>query len=175
MDHESKPIRPAGGEAGVRRKHSPEVAAALDPRLLKQLTSPFPAEEFLERDLYSTLDRQMAIVELYLPPLAVRDRLEDILGLDAYVEEYELVQSDPPTVICRLSLLGVTKTGMANSEDVGVAQDEAFLKAALAFGIGREVYKLRSFWIKRRQGVEACDPRAGIIFDLSDQSGRARR
>lgn len=76
--------------------------------------------------------------------LVVQDRLDFVVGVDGWVDEYEVLHGG--NVICRLGVkIGgewITKVdlGSPNSSDLKAAFADALCRAAVKFGIGRYLY-----------------------------------
>jgi hypothetical protein len=104
----------------------------------------------------------------YVDARAIQDRLDDVLGVDGWQDEYECLPDG--SVVCRLRLrLGnewITKMdvgGPSEQPDSGdrmkAAFSDALKRAAVKFGIGRYLYRLPAQWLdydpQKRQFLRA--------------------
>jgi hypothetical protein len=101
-------------------------------------------------------DRALAMP--YLDARAVADRLDQVLGLDGWQDDYE--QLADGTLLCRLRVkVGrdwITRCGVggpSDQPDAGdrkkAAESDALKRAAVKFGVGRYLYRLPRFWLGR--------------------------
>jgi hypothetical protein len=88
---------------------------------------------------------------------ALIERIEQHFGPYSWQDSYELLMQTPITVKARLSL-HIDGLGMVSREDVGTGESfpealaHAFQRAALKFGLGRELQE------GAQEGVEASEP-----------------
>jgi hypothetical protein len=135
----------------------PEVEA-----LTGALAEPFEPGEVRFKPAVVTGNRALALA--YVDARVIQDRLDDVLGVDGWQDDYECLADG--SVVCRLRLrMGdewITKVdvgGPSEQPDGGdrlkAAFSDALKRAAVKFGIGRYLYRLPSQWIdydpKRRQ------------------------
>lgn len=129
-------FRAPASDAGVPHPGVPDPALQhrLTPEILAALRAPFGSQvRYLP--LYSDVGDGRRLLDPIVPSRVVRQRLDEVLGLDGYREDYSVSGA---WVVCRLSLCGLTRTGMADdSSDYGGAPATAFMYAALGFGIGQ--------------------------------------
>lgn len=140
----------------VRRaelKRGAEVA-----RIAEALRRPFPpsAIEWRVSRAMNTRRGPAATVLAYLQARAVMDRLDDIMSIENWRDQYELYRDgETRGVICHLSLRmngqWVTKSDGAPFSDIesfkgGIS--DAFKRAAVKWGIGRYLYDLAETWVK---------------------------
>jgi hypothetical protein len=122
--------------------------------LTRALAAPFEASEVKFKPAVVTGNRAMALA--YVDARVIQDRLDDVLGVDGWQDDYEC--RDDGAVVCRLRLrLGeewVTKVDVGGpSEQSGVgdrlkaAFSDALKRAAVKFGIGRYLYRLPAQWL----------------------------
>jgi hypothetical protein len=97
-----------------------------------------------------------ALAMPYLDARDVADRLDQVLGLDGWQDDYE--QLADGTLLCRLRVrIGrawITRCGVggpSDQTDVGdrkkAAESDALKRAAVKFGVGRYLYRLPKFWL----------------------------
>jgi hypothetical protein len=139
--------------------------AAEDPRvqeLTEALAAPFQRGEVKFRPGATSGNRAMALG--YVDARAIQDRLDEVLGVTGWQDEYECLPDG--SVVCRLRLrLGaewITKMDVGSPSeqpDEGdrrkAAFSDALKRAAVKFGIGRYLYRLPVQWVdfdpKKRQ------------------------
>ncbi len=130
--------------------------------LTESLAAPFDAREVRFKPAVVSGNRAMALA--YVDARVIQDRLDDVLGVTGWQDEYECLPDG--SVVCRLRLrLGdewITKMdvgGQSEQPDEGdrrkAAFSDALKRAAVKFGIGRYLYRLPSQWVdydpKKRQ------------------------
>ena len=102
-----------------------------------------------------TVKGNRALALAYLDCRVVQDRLDEVLGVEGWMDEYHLLPDG--SVMCKLQLnLGgnwVTKSdvgSMSEQPDGGdrmkAAFSDALKRAAVKFGIGRYLYRLQAVW-----------------------------
>ena len=140
-----------------------------DPRptvanLTKALAAPFDPDELKFKPAVVSGNRALALA--YVDARTIQDRLDQVLGVAGWQDDYECLPDG--SVVCRLRLrLGeewVTKVdvgGPSEQPDGGdrmkAAFSDALKRAAVKFGVGRYLYRLPSQWAdydpQRRQFV----------------------
>ena len=96
-----------------------------------------------------------ALAMAYIDARVIQDRLDDVLGVENWSDEYQLLPDG--SVMCRLTLrLGdrdITKMdvgGPSEQPDGGdrlkAAVSDALKRAAVKFGVGRYLYRLPAQW-----------------------------
>lgn len=87
----------------------------------------------------------------YITARQVMDRLDGVVGVGGWGDEYRVIDPAAWAVECRLTVLGVTKAdiGYPNNPDregeqepLKAAYSDAFKRAAVRFGVGRFLYDL---------------------------------
>jgi hypothetical protein len=97
-----------------------------------------------------------ALAMPYLDARDVADRLDAVLGIDGWQDDYE--QLADGTLLCRLRIkVGdewVTRCGVGSPSeqpDAGdrkkAAESDALKRAAVKFGVGRYLYRLPKYWL----------------------------
>jgi hypothetical protein len=92
----------------------------------------------------------------YVDARVIQDRLDDVLGVDGWQDDYECLADG--SVVCRLRLrLGsewITKVDVGSPSEqpdggdrLKAAFSDALKRAAVKFGIGRYLYRLPSQWV----------------------------
>ena len=128
---------------------TPEIQA-----LVEQLSEPFDPREVQFRAGAVNGNRALALA--YINARTIQDRLDRILGLANWQDDYECLADG--SVVCRLRLrLGgewVQKTdvgGPSDQSDEGdrrkAAFSDALKRAAVKFGCGRYLYRLPAVWV----------------------------
>src|SRR5579864_3580127 len=123
--------------------------------LTRDLLAPFEAHEVKFKPAVVSGSRALALP--YVDARVIQDRLDEVLGVAGWQDEYECLPDG--SVVCRLRLhLGgqwITKMdvgGPSEQPDEGdrrkAAFSDALKRAAVKFGIGRYLYRLPS------QGVD---------------------
>lgn len=132
--------------------------------LTEALQDPFDPSEVHFKPGAVSGNRALALA--YVDARAIQDRLDEVLGVEGWQDDYECLADG--SVVCRLRLrLGdewVTKVDVGGpSEQPGggdrikAAFSDALKRAAVKFGIGRYLYRLPTLWAdydpKKRQFV----------------------
>src|SRR5579871_506155 len=126
------------------------------------LAEPFDPAEVRFKPVAVSGSRALALG--YVDARVVQNRLDEVLGVDGWQDDYECLADG--SVVCRLRLRldgeWVTKVdvgGPSEQPDGGdrlkAAFSDALKRAAVKFGIGRYLYRLPGQWVdydpKRRQ------------------------
>lgn len=122
--------------------------------LTAALASPFDSREVKFKPAVVSGNRALALA--YVDARVIQDRLDEVLGVAGWQDEYECLPDG--SVVCRLRLrLGdewITKMdvgGQSEQPDEGdrrkAAFSDALKRAAVKFGIGRYLYRLPSQWV----------------------------
>ncbi len=117
------------------------------------LSAPFDPKEVRFKPAVVTGNRALALA--YVDARVIQDRLDEVLGVTGWQDEYECLADG--SVVCRLHLrLGdewITKMdvgGQSEQPDEGdrrkAAFSDALKRAAVKFGIGRYLYRLPASW-----------------------------
>jgi hypothetical protein len=132
--------------------------------LTKALAAPFEASEVRFKPAVVSGNRALALA--YVDARVIQDRLDDVLGVENWQDDYEFLADG--SVVCRLRLkIGgewITKVdvgGQSEQSDGGdrlkAAVSDALKRAAVKFGVGRYLYRLPQQWVdydpQRRQFV----------------------
>jgi hypothetical protein len=132
----------------------PAAAGAADVEAVTQaLSAPFDPSEVKFKPAMVTGNRALALA--YIDARVIQDRLDDVLGVTGWQDEYECLPDG--SVVCRLHLrIGdqwITKMdvgGQSEQPDEGdrrkAAFSDALKRAAVKFGIGRYLYRLPTQW-----------------------------
>lgn len=131
---------------------SPQSAGVEE--LTEALASPFDPREVKFKPAVVSGTRALALA--YVDARVIQDRLDDVLGVAGWQDEYESLPDG--SVVCRLRLrLGdewITKMdvgGPSEQPDEGdrrkAAFSDALKRAAVKFGVGRYLYRLQSQWV----------------------------
>lgn len=122
--------------------------------IMSKLKEPFPADEIdwrVQRSM-KTARGDKAIVLAYLNARAVMDRLDDVVGANNWTDTYDR-WGDNGVKCCLTVRLGnkwITKEDGADDTDIEATKggfSSSFKRAAVKFGIGRYLYKLKESWV----------------------------
>jgi hypothetical protein len=124
------------------------------PSLTRALAAPFEPPEVRFKPAVVSGNRALALP--YVDARVIQDRLDDVLGVEGWQDDYECLPDG--SVVCRLRLrLGdewITKVdvgGPSEQPDGGdrlkAAFSDALKRAAVKFGIGRYLYRVPSQWV----------------------------
>jgi hypothetical protein len=122
--------------------------------LTQALAAPFDPREVKFKPAVVSGSRALALA--YVDARVIQDRLDEVLGVTGWQDEYECLPEG--SVVCRLRLrIGdewITKMdvgGQSEQPDEGdrrkAAFSDALKRAAVKFGIGRYLYRLPSQWV----------------------------
>lgn len=132
---------------------------AAPPAAGREVIEALLAEPFDPREVKfkpAVVSGQRALALAYVDARVIQDRLDDVLGVAGWQDEYECLPDG--SVVCRLRCrIGgewVTKTdvgGPSEQPDEGdrrkAAFSDALKRAAVKFGVGRYLYRLPSQWV----------------------------
>src|SRR5262245_26147303 len=133
--------------------HVPQQRADVH-TLIQSLAAPFNPTELKFKPAVVSGSRALALA--YVDARVIQDRLDDVLGVEGWQDEYEILPDG--SVVCKLRLrLGdewITKMdvgGPSEQPDEGdrrkAAFSDALKRAAVKFGVGRYLYRLPSHWV----------------------------
>jgi hypothetical protein len=122
--------------------------------LMAALAANFPAEQIHFKPAAISGNRALAIC--YVDARAIMDRLDEVLGLDGWQDEYQVLEDG--SVVCRLrcrlggewlvkSDVGSPSEQQDTGDQVKAAFSDALKRAAVKFGVGRYLYRLPSQWV----------------------------
>jgi Rad52/22 family double-strand break repair protein len=123
-------------------------------RITQALAAPFDSTEVRFKPQLVKGNRAMAIA--YIDARAIQDRLDDVLGVEGWQDEYTPL--DDGSVICKLRLkIGdewITKMDVGSESEQPDGGDrkkaafsDALKRAAVKFGVGRYLYRLPQTWV----------------------------
>lgn len=150
-------------------KTNPEVVKAI----LAQLKNPFPTNLLKYRIGATTKDGKKAIPLFYLTARDVEKRLDDVLGLDGWSKETELITTTGGLIAAKTTI-GIRlpngdwlyRDGIGEPTKVAGplgAESHSFKRAASNWGIGRYLYYLDAGWQEIDQYKQfKSDPRKNI-------------
>ncbi len=121
--------------------------------LTDALSAPFAVEEVKWKPQAIKNNRALAVA--YVDVRVIQDRLDEVLGVEGWQDEYQLLPDG--SVMCRLRLkLGkrwITKMDVGSPSEqpdggdrLKAAFSDALKRAAVKFGIGRYLYRLPVQW-----------------------------
>lgn len=127
-------------------KNLAEIQAALE--------APFDPSEVKWKPQTVKGDRALAVA--FIDARVVQERLDDVLGLGAWQDDYEFLPNN--SVVCRLRVrLGdewITKTDVGSPSEqpdegdrTKAAVSDALKRAAVKYGVGRYLYRLPLQWV----------------------------
>jgi hypothetical protein len=150
--------------------------------LSERLSAPFEAKEVKFKPAVVSGNRALALP--YIDARVIQDRLDDVVGVSGWKDEYECLPDG--SVVCRLHVrLGgewITKTdvgGPSEQPDEGDRRKAAFSdslkRAAVKFGIGRYLYRLPQQWCdydpQKRQFVRKPSLPASVLPEPAEKNG----
>src|SRR5213080_2669554 len=118
------------------------------------LAAPFEPREVKYKPQMVKNNRCLAMA--YIDARLIQDRLDEVLGVENWEDGYKILQDG--SVMCRLRIkLGdrwISKTDVGSPSeqpDLGdrlkAAFSDALKRAAVKFGIGRYLYRLKAEWV----------------------------
>lgn len=121
--------------------------------ITEALAAPFDLKEIKFKPQVVKGNRAMALA--YIDARMIEDRLDDVLGVSGWQDEYETLADG--SVVCRLRLKldgeWVTKMDVGSPSEqpdggdrMKAAFSDALKRAAVKFGIGRYLYRLPVTW-----------------------------
>jgi hypothetical protein len=121
--------------------------------LMSALAAPFAADEVKFKPGVVSGNRALALP--YVDARAIQDRLDEVLGVDGWQDEYQPLPDG--SVICKLrcriggdwlvkSDVGSPSEQPDGGDRLKAAFSDALKRAAVKFGIGRYLYRLPSAW-----------------------------
>ncbi len=122
--------------------------------LTRALAEPFELKDVKFKPQMVKQNRALALA--YVDARVIQDRLDAVLGVEGWQDEYQLLPDN--SVMCRLRLrLGkrwITKMDVGSPSEqpdggdrLKAAFSDALKRAAVKFGIGRYLYRLPSAWV----------------------------
>lgn len=122
--------------------------------IMEALAAPFAARDVKFKPAVVSGNRALALA--YVDARVIQDRLDQVLGVDGWQDDYKCLEDG--CVVCRLRLkLGtewVSKVDVGSPSDQGDAGDrrkaafsDALKRAAVKFGIGRYLYRFPAQWV----------------------------
>jgi hypothetical protein len=122
--------------------------------ITEALSAPFDLQEVRFKPAVVSGNRALALA--YVDARVIQDRLDDVLGVLGWQDNYKVLEDG--SVVCRLRLrIGeewVTKVDVGSPSDQGDAGDrrkaafsDSLKRAAVKFGVGRYLYRLPSQWV----------------------------
>lgn len=135
-----------------------EKLPARDPEvrtLTQSLSAPFDPREIKFKPQMVKNNRALAIA--YVDVRLIEDRLDDVLGVENWQDDYEILTDG--SVMCHLRIkLGdqwITKTDVGSPSEqpdqgdrLKAAFSDALKRTAVKFGIGRYLYRLPPQWVE---------------------------
>jgi len=114
-------------------------AYIVNSRAVGNTESNLPVEGEAQEEAAQIGRSREVIADLQVHPLAIRDRLDLVLGPERYSYRFESVpaESAERSVFCHLKIGTASRTGVGTDSSYRNAQKDALADAALAFGIGR--------------------------------------
>jgi len=124
--------------------------------LSARLAAPFDPREVKLKPKKLTADKKRALVVSYVDARAVQERLDRVLGVENWQDEYQVLTDG--SVMCQLRVrIGgewLTKADVGSQSDqddagdrVKAAFSDALKRAAVKFGVGRYLYQAEAMWM----------------------------
>ena len=147
-----KPTRARSEEPRPSKEPPPRVRTVAE--IARQLAEPFARSEIKFKPQIIKGDKALALA--YIDARLVQDRLDEVLGVVNWQDEYELLPDG--SAICRLRCrineewLAKMDVGSPSEQpDAGdrvkAAFSDALKRAAVKYGIGRYLYRLPTCWV----------------------------
>ena len=126
---------------------------------LALLRAPFPPEVVKWRPGTKTKDGAKALALAYVDARDVMERLDDAFGPQGWSDRYRTIDDKSGVVECTIAAqypdmravsksdVGYPNGGMDDDEPFKGAYSDAFKRAAVKLGIGRDLYDTPKFWI----------------------------
>ena len=122
--------------------------------LTTQLSNPFPLHDVKFKPQSVKGNRALALA--YVDARAIQDRLDEVLGVEGWQDDYELLPDG--SVLCKLRLkmgddwivkmdVGSPSSQPDGGDRLKAAFSDALKRAAVKFGIGRYLYRLPAQWV----------------------------
>ncbi|MEY4530403.1 MAG: hypothetical protein RLZZ156_1124 [Deinococcota bacterium] len=111
----------------------------------EKLTELFPLEAIEWRLESRSRDQRRALVRPVLSAKTVTDRLETVVGTANWSDFYTNLPGS--RVACRLTILGVTKEAISAALEPELAYNDALVRAAAKFGVGRALERIVGTWV----------------------------
>lgn len=115
------------------------------------LAEPFHPDQLEWRPGATNREKTSALALAYVTARAVMDRLDEVVGIDGWEDEYR--PGPAGGVVCRLKVtingFPITKEDAADNSDIESVKggiSDALKRAAVKFGIGRYLYGLDAQW-----------------------------
>ena len=115
------------------------------------LARPFTAAaiEFLVVATFPKDQPTGAFIACYVSRVTAEDRLDTVVGPDNWEVEYRPLDND--TMLCALTVFGVTKQAVGQGSNRWSQEANAFKRACKLFGIGRYLYKMKQVRLQTSQ------------------------
>ena len=145
--HHSQEVKPMSQEQGPNWDE-----------IKRQLAAPFHSYYVGWKAQATSKDKTRALAVAYIDARTVMDRLDQVVGPGNWSDTYRLISAGDGefSIECTLALFGVPKSdvGIAEEEDDGSqaslsksAYSDALKRAAVKWGIGRYLYRLKKQWV----------------------------
>ena len=127
--------------------------------IARELAKPFPPEKVGWKVQRWSPDRKEGLAVAYVDARTVAARLDQVVGFDGWHDTYTVLtdREEDGTrrveVLCRLTVLGVSKEDVGEGEDLKAAFSDAFKRVAVKFGVGRYLYELPKRWVPLKGGA----------------------
>lgn len=139
------------------------------------LSRPFPLSAIDIKPGALTKDRCRGLALAYGDPRTYMERLDELFGPEGWHVAYTVL---PHGVVCRLTLLGVTKADVgdfpldaSDSNQLTSAAMQAFKRACALFGLGRYLYHLPQVWADYDDDKRAFVDPAGVLRRIYTLAG----
>lgn len=124
-----------------------------------------------------TKDKARGLAMPYVDMRSYYTRLDRVAGPDGWSSEFIMSERG---VVCRLTILGVTKSALgdfplaAGDENAATsAEAQSFKRACSAFGLGRYLYSLAQQWADYDEQRKVFKDPAGVIAAMYRAAGIA--
>lgn len=141
----------------------------------QQLRQPFDPRLVELKPGATNQDKTRALAMPFVDMRAYFARLDRVVGPEGWSTEYTMSERG---LICRLTILGTTKSGVGDfptdpkdENPATSAEAQAFKRACAAFGLGRYLYALPLIWADYDQQKRQIVHPSGVIAAMYAQAG----
>jgi hypothetical protein len=130
----------------------------LTPKIIKELQAPWPSGELQWVVVASSRDKKQEAWAPYVDAIQIQDRLDAVIGAADWETDFVPLEGGR-TMICRLTVCGVTKSDVGEMEPSAqtdqptkAAASDALKRAGVQWGMGRYLRGLALVWMEAGKG-----------------------
>lgn len=145
--------------------------------LWHELAQPFTSDDVSLQVQDVSPDEKQGRVVTYLDARRVMDRLDAVVGPEGWSDQYERLGqgTNGCAVKCRLTILGLSKEDAGVGDTFRAACSDALKRAAVKFGVGRELYAPSGIWVDLDEHGQIVDEAQAKLHILQRQRRPAPR